>query len=202
MANIQGSINQLLTLAGAGAYGLHKTAEADLNTAKKIYDIYKADTSNAEASFLKSADAAKEFMEKHPEAEVKDAMNFVYNPEEDAPVVFETGGGEENRVEVEAKLLKKGIPGLKKLTERYSGSYPAQEQRIQNAYHTAKNKQYESIEAGQKALERMRERGLTKIKQKDDFEALYEDISKRYPGISQEAADEIVRKYTKMDKGE
>ena len=197
MASIQGNINQLLTLAGAGAYGLRKIAESDLATAKDIYNISKAqgakEYARAEKGFQEAVKKSDEFEKANPKA--KEAMNMVYNPEEDAPSPTPPGSMTALDKLKEASEEKKGIPGLKRLTKFYKDYVPE----TGEEYKRATAQINKSVEAGKKAMERMRANGLGKVKVKHDFEDLYDKIAEDLPGISQEAAEYAVRNEWKKE---
>ena len=189
MANIQGNINQLLALTSAAAYGAVNSKEPDIQKAKE------------------KVAQAKEMKEDLRET-YKDYYNVAL---EDAPENIKEPEGLSSK---NLAGIKQGIQESEDLVQKVfkegqrASAWQAKKQReiikspeFQKAKEDAQ-KAMKEILAKNKAMQSMQTKGLNKIKQKDEYEALYDSVAERYPGISQEAADELVRRYTKMDKGE
>ena len=198
MANIQGNINQLLTLAGAGFYGLNKLKEPAIQKAKEQFETLKKAKLDFESQpeyeeYTKTEMVKPEWTKENTE-NLKEPMNL----------------SSENLIG-----KHKGIKEVKDLTQ----SFFTEEGPAFDKWQAAKTKaalkspealkakedatkQMKEILAKNKAMQSMQTKGLNKIKQKDEYEALYKAIYKKLPGLDSETADELVRRYKDTNKGE
>ena len=186
MANIQGSINQLLTLAGAGAYGLNKLKEPAIQAAKEQFETLKKAKLDFESQpeyeeYTKSEMVKPEWTKENTE-NLKEPTNL-----SSGNLIGKNKGIKEVKDLTKSFFEEEGPAFSKWQTARTKAALRSPE-----ALKAKEDSQkaYKEILAKGKAMRSMQTQGLNKIKQKDEFEALYEDISKKYPGISQEAADE------------